>query len=296
MENKANPLLSSPIAGCMRWGIWGQNFSTEEYRQAIDSCVANGITSFDHADIYGNYTTEAGFGKALKENKAIRSSIQIITKCGIQLVCEEKPEHIIKSYNTSAKHIIESVHQSLKNFGTDYIDVLLIHRPDPLLNPYEVARVIDQLKTQNKIVHFGVSNFLPHQVNMLKKYVQVEFNQLEISVIETSAFRNGILDNCLKHNIVPMAWAPLGGGIFSDDGHPNFRTIINAAAILAKEYNTGINQILIAFLTAHPAGIIPVLGTTKIDRLIHAKEATSLNLSREDWYKLYTACTGEEIA
>ena len=288
--------LSSPIAGCMRWGLWGAGFDTSDYRAMIELCLEVGITSFDHANIYGNYTTEAEFGNALKEAPFLRQEIQIITKCGIQLPCANRPSYRIKSYNTSAAHIIESVNQSLINFGTDYLDVLLLHRPDPLMNPHEIALAVDQLKQAGKILQFGVSNFLPQQTNALKRYVTVEYNQLEISIIHLMPFVDGCLDNCIKHQITPMAWAPLGGGIFSDEGHPSFRNIIAVASTLAKMYNTGINQILIAFLLTHPAGIIPVMGTTKIDRLFQAKTASDIQLTREDWYSLYLASTGEELA
>ncbi len=287
--------LSSPIAGCMRWGKWGAAFTTYEYRLMIDKCMEYGITSFDHADIYGDYTTEADFGEALKEIAAKRTKMQLITKCGIQMLAANRPHHQIKSYNTGREHILQSVDQSLKNFNTDYIDVLLIHRPDPLLNPLEVAETVRELKKSGKILHFGVSNFLPSQTNILKKHVEIEFNQLEISILNLVPFTNGVLDHCLENNIVVMAWAPLGGGIFNDDAHPQFRAIISVAGILAKKYDTGINQILVAFLLTHPSKIIPVLGTTKVERLLQAKEANNVQLTREDWFKLYTASSGEDV-
>ena len=146
----------SPIAGCMRWGKWGANFTTYDYEHIINQCVENGITAFDHADIYGDYTTEADFGEAIKHKHELRSKIKIITKCGIQLVCENRPLHQIKSYNTSKEYIINSVEKSLKNFHTDYLDVLLIHRPSPLLNPVEVAEAITTLKQQGKILQFEI--------------------------------------------------------------------------------------------------------------------------------------------
>lgn len=289
-------LIQSPVAGCMRWGKWGANFSTTEYRNMIEECIEMGICIFDHADIYGDYTTEEEFGDALKEDKTLRSKIKLITKCGIQMLTENRPHHTIKSYNTSKKHILQSVEQSLKNFGTNYIDVLLIHRPDPLMNPEEIAEAIQQLQQQGKIIEFGVSNFLPHQVNMLKKYVPIRYNQLEISVICLSPFINGILDNCIENNIVPMAWAPLGGGLLTDDAHPHFRSITHTASELALKYATGINEILLAFLHTHPAGIIPVIGTTKSSRLAQAKKASAIKLTREDWFSLLKAATGEDVA
>lgn len=287
--------ISSPVAGCMRWGKWGANFSTQGYRSIIGACLQHGIASFDHADIYGDYTTEEEFGKVLKQEPSLRLQMQLITKCGIQMMAPNRPQHQIKSYNTSAQHIIQSTERSLENLGTDYLDVLFIHRPDPLLNPTEVAIAVDQLKQQGKIRQFGVSNFLPHQVDVLKRYVEIEYNQVEISIIHLHPFLDGTLDNCLKHDIIPMAWSPLGGGIINDDTHPRYRSIASIASEIAVQYNTGINQVLIAWLLAHPAGIIPVVGTTKIERLLQAKEAGHIQLSRENWFKLWMASTGEDV-
>jgi predicted oxidoreductase len=288
--------ISSPIAGCMRWGKWGANFNTTAYLTLIEQCLELGIHSFDHADIYGDYTTEADFGDALKADKTLRTKIKLITKCGIQMMAENRPSFQLKSYNTSKKYIIQSAEQSLKNFGTDYIDVLLIHRPDPLMHPEEVAEAIQLLQQQGKVLGFGVSNFLPHQVNMLKTYTHIEYNQLEISIINLSPFTNGILDNCLQHKITPMAWAPLGGGLLTDDLQPNFRSISHSAGLLAKEYGTGMNEILVAWLTTHPSGILPVIGTTKIERLAQARKASDITLTREDWFTLLKAATGEDVA
>jgi predicted oxidoreductase len=288
--------LSVPVAGCMRWGKWGANFSLTEYREIIDQCLENGITSFDHADIYGDYSTEAEFGEVLKAKPSIRGQVQLITKCGIQLKTNPRQEYLIKSYNTSKEHIIASVEYSLRSLSTDYIDVLLIHRPDPLMNPIEVADAVDHLKRQGKILQFGVSNFLPHHTELLRKYIQVDYNQLELSILNHLPFTNGVLDHCLLYQVTPMAWAPLGGGIMNDDSHPRYRSIIATATELAEKYNTGVNQVFIAYLLKHPSGIIPVLGTTKIERLQQAREAVNVLLSREDWFKLYVASTGEDVA
>lgn len=288
-------VVKTPVAGCMRWGQWGANFSTDDYIQLIAACLNESITSFDHADIYGAYTTEAEFGKALAAMHGVRSQIQLITKCGICMPAANRPNYVSKTYNTSSEHIIESVENSLRNFKTDYIDVLLIHRPSPLLHPEEVASAITQLISQGKILQFGVSNFLQGQTDMLLKCVDISFNQIEISMLNMEAFTNGQLDHCILHNIKPMAWAPLGGGLLSDDTHPRFRAITTIASKLAKQYNTGLNEILIAWLLAHPAGIMPVVGTTKLERLLQARNASTINLSSDDWFELFSASLGEEI-
>lgn len=280
----------------MRWGKWGANFSTYDYEVIINQCLENEITAFDHADIYGDYTTESDFGEAIKHKHTLRSKIQLITKCGIQMVCDNRPQHQIKSYNTTKKHIIQSVEQSLRNFHTDYLDVFLIHRPSPLLNPKEVAEAITQLKEQGKVLQFGVSNFLPQQVEALKNDVEINYNQIELSIVHLKPFTDGTLDNCLQNNIRPMAWSPLGGGILSEEEHPRFRSIFSTAQQLAEKYHTGMNQILIAFLLKHPTSILPVVGTTKIERLLQVKDASNITLEIEDWFKLWTASTGEDIA
>ena len=289
-------VVKAPVAGCMRWGKWGAGFTTTEYREMIEACLENGITAFDHADIYGDYTTEAEFGAALKEAPSLRAHLRIISKCGIQMVTDNRPAHLVKSYNTSAQHIISSVERSLEHFGTDHLDLLLIHRPDPLMNPVEVAGAIELLKQQGKILQFGVSNFYPHQAETLMKHTRIEYNQLEISILHLPPFTNGMLDHCLQYQIVPMAWAPLGGGILNDDGHPRFRSIISTATVLAEKYETGVNEILLAWLHRHPSGILPVIGTTKIERLIQAKNAAGILLDRDDWFKLLAASTGEDVA
>lgn len=288
--------ITSPVAGVMRWGVWGANFSTAQYRNMIETCLQYGIFAFDHADIYGDYTTEEDFGAALKENPALRQHLKLITKCGIQMVTPNRPEHSIKTYNTSKEHIIRSAERSLRNFGTDYLDVLLIHRPDPLLDPAEVAEAIEQLKEQGKILSFGVSNFLPHQTDLLAKYTLVEYNQLEISLLQLQALTDGSLENCMKNKIIPMAWAPLGGGLFTDDSHPRFRAISATANQLAEKYNTGLNEILLAWLHTHPSGIQSVIGTTKIERLLQAKAAAAIRLEKEDWFALLLAAKGEDVA
>lgn len=288
-------LKHKPIVGCMRWGIWGANFTTQQYEKLIAQCLEIDLNIFDHADIYGHYTTEADFGKALMHNKGLRKKMKLITKTGIQMITEQRPLHQIKSYNTSAEHIINSVDQSLQNFHTDYIDTLLIHRPDLLMNAEEIAETIDQLKTSGKILHFGVSNFTPSQVALLSKYITVEQHQVEISITNMKAFDNGVLDQCQIKNIQAQAWSPWGNNLFSERSEKNDRILVVANEI-AEAYNTGVNEILLAFLYVHPANITPVIGTTQFERIVQAKDAMDINLSREDFYKLWEASAGREVA
>jgi predicted oxidoreductase len=285
----------NPIIGCMRWGVWGAQFTTQQYEKLIQQCIEHGLNTFDHADIYGHYTTEADFGKALQNNSSLRNQIELITKTGIQMLTPNRPKHNIKTYNTSASHMMLSVENSLKNFHTDYIDTLLIHRPDILLDIHEIAEVIAVLKKQGKVKNFGVSNFTTSQVELLSSATSIQVHQVEISVTQLEAFENGVLDQCQIKNIQAQAWSPWGNGLF-ENVNPKHIRILEAANQLAAQYATGVNEILLAFLYAHPSKITPVIGTTKMERILQAKDAMQIDLSREDFYILWSASNGREVA
>jgi len=288
-------MKNKPIVGCMRWGIWGANFTTKQYETIIDQCLSIDLNIFDHADIYGHYTTEADFGQAIKGKSSLRQQMKLITKCGINMLTPNRAAHSIKSYDTSAAHIKQSVENSLQNFHTDYIDTLLIHRPDLLLNPEEVAATIIELKGAGKIKSFGVSNFNTHQVATLQKHIKIEHHQVEISVTHMNAFDDGILDQCHTLVIEAQSWSPMGNGIFTEDTEKNKR-ILATAKKLSVKYETGVNEILLSFLYIHPSNIVPVIGTTQFERIISAKKAMEIKLTREDFYKLWQASAGHEVA
>ena len=291
----SNKLKHKPIVGCMRWGVWGENFTTKQYEQIINQCLEIDLNVFDHADIYGHYTTETDFGNALKGNTSLRDKMKIITKCGINMLTPNRPHHNIKSYDASGLHIIKSVEQSLQNFHTDYIDTLLIHRPDILMNVEEIAETIISLKKSGKVKSFGVSNFTTGQVALLNKYIQVEYHQVEISATKLNAFDDGILDQCQMEKIIAQSWSPMGNGLFTEQNEKHTR-ILTTLEELAKTYGCSVNQILLAFLYAHPSHIAPVIGTSKFDRIKEAKESTNIELKREDFYKIWSASTGKEVA
>ena len=288
--------LSPVIAGCMKWGQWGVKYSTPQYLNLIEECIAGKITSFDHADIYGDYTVEEEFGNALKQRSSLRQQMQLITKCGIRRFTPNRPEHKIHSYDTSKEHIIRSAERSLKNLNTDFIDLLFIHRPDPLMDPHEIAEAFAQLKKAGKVLHFGVSNFTPSQMDMMMTAFTIEFNQLEISVLHLDPFHDGSLDKCIEHAIRPMSWGPLGSGkLYSDETDERNIRILAVANMLAEKYNVSVDQVLLAFLFKHPSGIIPVIGSTKIERLRSAYDASNINIEREEWFMLWRASKGHEI-
>ncbi len=285
------------IAGTMKWGAWGSNFSTDQFGRMIKECIDAGVTTFDHADIYGDYTTEEAFGAVLKKDVAIRKQIKIITKCGIQKVSVNRPVHKIKSYNTSAKHIIASVENSLENFGTDYLDCLLLHRPDLLMDVQEVAIAFDQLKQSGKVLAFGVSNFKQSQVDLLHSVFPLKVNQIQCSILQLEPFVDGTLDLCQQQGIIPMAWSPLGGGnLFLETEDERNRRIIAVARILSEQYNSAPDVILLNWLLLHPSNIHPVLGTTNPERIRLAQKALNFKMTREDWYLLWRASTGREVA
>ncbi len=294
--NQNQLLLSPVIAGCMKWGEWGSRFSTKQYGDLIRQCIELGVTSFDHADIYGNYTTEAEFGEALKETPSLRDQLQLITKCGICMVTPNRPAHQIKHYNTSTEHIIRSAERSLQNLHTDHIDLLLIHRPDPLMDPHEIAEAFRKLRDAGKVLHFGVSNFTPPHVSILHNLFPVEVNQVEISLLHRDALYNGVLDQCIQEGIRPQSWSPLGGGrIHADAEDEQGRRIHAMSEILAEKYSAKFDQVLLAWLMHHPSGIQPVIGTTRIDRIRDAMLSRSIRLTREEWFMLLRAATGHEV-
>ena len=284
----STPWMSDIVVGTMRWGIWDANFKTADYQRMIEKSLELGFTTFDHADIYGDHTTEAEFGEVLKSHPELREQMEIVTKCGILRVCDNKPQHYIKAYDSSKEHILQSAEDSLRQLGTDYIDVLLLHRPDFLMNPDEIGEAFELLYRSGKVRSFGVSNFTKSQVEMLSESVPVGTHQLEISVKALQAFSDGTLDQCTKDGIVPMAWSPLGGGDLP-------AALVEELKKWADEFGTTPQVIALAWLMQHPAGILPVIGTTKEDHLVKSKEALSIKLDRQQWYSIYQASTGVRI-
>ncbi len=295
--SKSGPYLSKIVSGVMTWGIWGKNYTAQQMLSLIEQSIDLGITTFDHADIYGHYTTEAAFGEAMKLQPSLRDKIQLVTKCGIKLVTEHRPSHKIKSYDTSAAHIIASVEQSLKNLHTETLELVLVHRPSPLMNAEEIAETFQQLIEQGKVQHFGVSNFTPAQINLVQSKIVVTTNQIEANLLHLDPFLDGTLDQCQQMEIHPMIWSPLGGSaFFTAQDNPRVQRINEVAKSLAERHHAqSIDQILLAWLLQHPSGPIPVLGTTRIERLQAAAEAQAIALSREEWFELWSASIGEEV-
>ncbi|MFT7119637.1 MAG: putative oxidoreductase [Flavobacteriales bacterium] len=292
----ANLEVSRIVLGMWRLLDW--NKTDQELFSFIQESIETGVSTFDHADIYGNHECEAAFGKVMKNESALRDQIQLVTKCGIKLNTNKFPERKVKYYDYSASYIVSQVEQSLKNLQTDYIDVLLLHRPSPFFNPEEVAKAFDQLKSRGKVLHFGVSNFLPLQLESLQAYVEEPLvtNQIEISAYSLEHFENQNLDYLISKKILPMAWSPLAGGELLTPKTKKGARLLQAVKIVAQElgvYQT--EQILYQWLLMHPSSIIPILGTGKIERIKTAVDSLNIQMSLEQWFQIYIASTGKEL-
>jgi len=288
--------VSNIIHGHWRLADW--HLTNQELLSLTQQTIDLGITTFDHADIYGDYSCEKLFGNALKLKKGLRENIQIITKCGIKLLSEKYPERKIKSYDYSFKHIVTSVENSLKNFNTDYVDVLLLHRPSPFFNPAEVAEAFSYLKKQGKVLHFGVSNFNKTQFEMLNNFVEKPLvtNQVEISPYNLEHFINGNIDYFLTNNIKPLAWSPLAGGNLFHPKEVKGKRILMALQNVAAELSiNNVDIVIYSWLLNHPANIIPVVGTHKINRIQKAVEASTIKMTSDQWLEIYIASVGAEL-
>jgi predicted oxidoreductase len=297
MNNTDTPSFSRIIAGVMNWGSWGAQLSPQAVLQLIENCLSIGITTFDHADIYGDYTTETLFGRATQGSSSLRQRMQLISKCGIKMLTDNRPSHRIKSYDTSKAHIIFSVENSLRQLKTDYLDLLLIHRPSPLMQPEEIAKVFTQLLESGKVLRVGVSNFKPFQYELLNSHIPLSGNQIEASLLHRQPFLDGTLDQLLQHRHLAMAYSPMAGGAFF--AHPPSEAaqrIRFVAGRLERKYDTTFEQIIIAWMLKHPVQLHPVMGSTKVERLQRAVDAQQISLTREEWFMLWEAAEGKEVA
>jgi predicted oxidoreductase len=287
----------APAVGLMNLARWG--LGPEALSNWINRCMDLGISVFDHADIYGKYTCESLFGDALRLDRSLRERMRIVTKCGIKLVSPNRPGHIVKHYDSNRDHIVASVDNSLTALATDRIDLLLIHRPDPLMDADETAAALTELHRAGKVREIGVSNFSPSQIELLASRLDLPLvaNQIQYSVLHADPLFDGTLDQCQRLGIAPMAWSPLAGGRLLNDAAPRTLAVRATLQSIADELGgASVEQVAIAWIAAHPAKIIPVLGSGNLQRIAGAVAATRLTLERQQWYVILTAILGHPVA
>lgn len=287
-------MLSPVVAGLMRLPQWG--LDTQGLLRWIEQALDLGITSFDHADIYGGYSVEAAFGEALARAPGLRQRMQIVSKCGIRLLHPARPAHRIKSYDSSRAHVLASVEASLQALRTDHLDLLLLHRPDLLMDAEELADTFRTLQAQGKVLAFGVSNHRPDELALLHARFALAAHQVEISPLHLQAFEDGTLTQCQALGLVPMAWSPLAGGRLLQGEDEAAQRVQQVLAALAADYGSSPAALACAWLLRHPARPRPVLGSGRIGALRAAAAATALRLTAEDWYRIWQAGAGREVA
>ncbi|MDB9741639.1 aldo/keto reductase [Akkermansiaceae bacterium] len=280
------PSFSKLVQGYWRLAEW--DLRPQECLSFIEDHLELGITTVDHAHVYGSPSCERLFGKALSLDPSLRDQMEIISKCGIELPAEGRITH----YNSSKDSIIYSVELSLSRLGVDHLDALLIHRPDYLMDADVVAEAFQQLKQEGKVKHFGVSNFNSAQFSLLQSRLDEPLitNQIEINPLNLDSLHNGILEKLQELRVTPMAWSCLGGGeLFNDELEKSQRLIYELTKIAKELEVDSIDQVIYAWVMRHPSNPIPILGTGDIDRIKNAVNSLQLTMNHEQWYRILAA-------
>jgi predicted oxidoreductase len=282
------------------YGMWrladDPETSIRRIRAKLDACLGQGITSLDQADIYGGYTAEALLGAVLAEAPGLRDRFEIVTKCGIVAPVGRHVGRRVKHYDTSPGHIRAVVEASLRAMATDRIDLLLIHRPDPMIDPQATGACLDALVTEGKVRAVGVSNFQPWDFELLQSAMSAPLvtNQIELSLLHRAPFADGPIAHLQARGLPPMAWSPLAGGrLFGTDAAA--QRLRPALERMGAAAGVGADAVAVAWLLAHPARILPVMGTKDPARIARLSDALQVRLTREDWFELWTAAAGEEV-
>lgn len=277
------------------WRLGGDaDTSPAHVQRKIEACLAQGITTLDQADIYGGYTAEAILGRALKAAPGLRERVEIVTKCGIVAPAGRYASARVKHYDTGAAHIARSIDTSLADMATDRIDLLLIHRPDPLMDHHETGQALDRAVASGKVRAVGVSNFRPHDFTLLQSAMTTKLatNQIELSLVAHQALTNGDLAFLQERAIAPMAWSPLGGGNLFSGAHPALAARLEE---LGQSCGADASAVAVAWLLFHPAKILPVMGTNSLARIAAIGKANDVPMDRETWFELYTLALGHEV-
>ncbi len=281
------------------WRLMDWKMTKEELLHFTEEVMDLGITTIDTADIYGGFSCEEAFGDALKMKKGLREKLTIVTKCGIVFPCENRPQFETHHYDNTRKHILKSAETSLKNFGTDYLDLLLIHRPSPFMDPAEVSEAFKELYVSGKVRNFGVSNYENSKFEMLSSYMEYPLvtNQVEISPLHLDVFQDGTMDKLMTRGLYPMAWSPLAGGeLFTGDSEKVLNVKKTLLAIGEKHGESRLDTLAYAFLTSHPGKILPIVGSGKIERIQNAIDSLKIKFTSEEWLSVYKASIGKGLA
>ncbi|MDZ7893024.1 MAG: aldo/keto reductase [Rhodoferax sp.] len=297
-------LPNSRTLSQMAYGVWrlseAQDTSVSANLARIDACLAQGITSFDHADIYGDYRCEALFGEVIKARPSLRDAIEVITKTDIMLLSTQWPGTRVKHYDTTPAHVLASVDRSLQRIGVDVIDLLLIHRPDPLCDADALGACLDGLVDSGKVRGIGVSNYMPWDVDLLQSRMKhrLQTNQIELSLLCTSPFVNGQIAHAQQHRMPVMAWSPLGGGRLhsqAQEAGTAASRLSPALSRLALASGTDATAVAMAWLMHHPVGVLPVMGSNQLPRIQTFEQAFAVPMDRQTWYELYELANGHEV-
>jgi predicted oxidoreductase len=287
------PRLSPIVMGAWRLSEWG--WSPQQRLRWIEQCIELGASSFDHADIYGGYTGEGLFGEALALQPGLRQRLQLVSKVGIKLVSPQRPGHTIKHYDTSAAHITSTVDNALQQLRTDHLDLLLIHRPDPLLDADEVARAFERLIAAGKLRHVGVSNFTPAQFELLNARIPLATNQIELHPLRRQVLDDGTLDQCQRLRVRPMVWSPLAGGALFTSDEPAAERVRAALAAIAQLRGCSAATVAYAWLLRLPSRPLPIVGSRRMEALREAVAALDLSLGADEWTEVWSAATGQRV-
>jgi predicted oxidoreductase len=289
------PSFSRLVYGTWRFLDDAATSNSADLLKRLHACLDLGITTLDTAEIYGLYRVEEFVGQTLKLEPGLREKFEIVTKSGIYVPCDFHPDRKTAFYNAEAARIVKSAEKSLRLLGTDYIDLLLVHRPDWLTSADETAAGLNKLLKDGKIRSAGVSNYNVHQFDLLNSRMDQPLvtNQIEFSLLHMDPIDDGTADQCQKLRIKPMAWSPLAKGALMDKTDPAAARLHAKAAELSAKYGGAtMDQLAYAWIMAHPSQPLPIIGTNKLERLIATAKSTAIKLEREDWYALWTAAKG----
>lgn len=293
-----NVTYSKIIQGFWRLNDW--QMSAQSLNRYLHQLVELGVTTMDHADIYGDYRCEQLFGEALALSPELRDQIELVSKCGIILPTDKFAQFDGHRYDLSKHHMVEAVNRSLQNLQTDTLDTLLIHRPSPLMNPDKVRDALDVLVEEGKIKSFGVSNFNHAQYDLLSQGIRshklhIAVNQLEVSPYHATPIYDGTIDHMYKDDVKIMAWSPLAGGKLLNLEDEKSKRVMAVISPLAYKYNVAPASIVTAWLLKHPATIMPIMGTSQIERMQDAVKGLELTITDQEWFDIYVAVLGHDI-